>query len=59
MPPFHSRSTGAVRIARISSGGLTAPVASRPSAARTSAETGIDLAVRGYTPPPGLILDVS
>ena len=48
MPPFQSRSTGASRIAFISSAGVSlATVDSRPSAARTCALIGIDLAVRG------------
>jgi len=48
MPPFHSRSTGAFRIAFMSSFGLSAVTpASMPSAARVSADTGIDLALRG------------
>ena len=60
MPPFHSRSTGARRIAEISSSGdsaVTEP--SRPSAARACAETGTDFAERGQTPPPAEISDVS
>ena len=56
MPPFHSRSTGAQRIADISSAGLSSltPL-SMPSASRISALTLIDLAERGNTPPPLLI----
>jgi hypothetical protein len=53
MPPFHSRSTGARRIAFISSFGLIAVASdSMPSAALASADNGIDLAERGNTPPP-------
>ena len=56
MPPLNSRSTGASRIARISSTGLSVVTPSaRPSAARIGSETGIDFAVRGHTPPPALI----
>ena len=56
MPPFHSRSTGANRTARISSGGLSRVTSSsRPSAARISGPIGTDFAVRGHTPPPALI----
>ena len=60
MPPFHSRSTGARRIAEISSSGDRATTAaSRPSAARACAETGTDFADRGQTPPPAEISAVS
>ncbi len=60
MPPFHSRSTGALRIAFISSFGDSCSASpSMPSAARTCADTGIDLAARGYTPPPSLISALS
>ncbi len=53
MPPFHSRSTGALRIALISSFGLIASTdASMPSACLASALSGIDLAERANTPPP-------
>ena len=53
MPPFHSRSTGALRMAFISSDGLIAAASvSMPSAAFASADNGIDLALRGHTPPP-------
>ena len=48
MPPFHSRSAGARRIAAISSGGLSSVTSSAiPSAARTCGLIGMDLAVRG------------
>ena len=48
MPPFHSRSTGACRIAFISSAGVSvATDSSRPSASRTCGLIGIDFAVRG------------
>src|SRR5262249_34602792 len=54
IPPFQSRSTGALRIARISSTGVSAVThPSRPSAARTPGVTGTDFVVRGQTPPPG------
>ena len=56
MPPFHSRSTGALRQALISSAGVSAStVLARPSAARIGSLIGIDLAVRGNTPPPAEI----
>ena len=56
MPPFHSRSAGARRIARINSGGFNRVTSSSiPNAARISAPTGTDFAVRGHTPPPALI----
>ena len=54
MPPFQSRSTGARRSARISALGVSRS-ASTPITARTSGEIGIDLAVRGKTPPPAEI----
>ncbi len=60
MPPFHSRSTGACRIALSNSAGASAVVVSdRPSAARACEDTGMDLAVRGQTPPPAEIFVVS
>ena len=60
MPPFHSRSTGARRIAEISSSGDSAvTAASRPSAARACSETGTDLADRAQTPPPAEISPLS
>ena len=53
MPPFHSRSTGALRMARISSAGvILVAVDSMPSAAFTCGVTGTDFALRGKTPPP-------
>lgn len=56
IPPFHSRSTGAVTMARIISVGVRDVTCSpRPSLARTGEVTGIALALRGYTPPPSLI----
>jgi hypothetical protein len=58
MPPFHSRSTGARRIADISSDGVRWS-ARTSSASCTWALSGIDFAVRGNTPPPSLISDVS
>ena len=54
MPPFHSRSTGARRIARMTSLGGSAS-ASTFKAARTWGESGIDFADRGHTPPPAEI----
>ena len=60
MPPFQSRSTGARRIAEISSSGESAATpASRPSAARACAEIGTDFADRAHTPPPAEISDES
>ena len=51
MPPFQSRSTGARSSARIRS--LGASASSRTSsAARSSGDSGIDLAERENTPPP-------
>ena len=58
MPPFHSRSTGARRIAWISSLGVSRS-ASTSSASRTCGDSAIDFAVRGKTPPPSEISDVS
>ena len=58
MPPFHSRSTGALRIAVMSSAGVsesTTPPCPAPRA--TCGLSGIDLAARGNTPPPGEISD--
>jgi hypothetical protein len=54
MPPFHSRSTGARRIAWMSWCGVTRS-ASTSSARRACGESGIDFAVRGHTPPPSEI----
>ena len=60
MPPFHSRSAGARRMAAISSGGLSSLTSSAmPKAARISGPTGTRLAVRGHTPPPALIVERS
>ena len=58
MPPFQSRSTGARRIAWMSSLGVSRS-ACTSSAAWTWADRAIDLAVRGKTPPPSEISDVS
>ena len=57
MPPFHSRSTGACRIACISSAGVIAstPVGAGRAPRAPAGVTGIDLAVRGKTPPPSEI----
>ncbi|MNV42906.1 hypothetical protein D3C71_1346040 [compost metagenome] len=56
MPPFHSRSTGAFRIALIRSFGDSAlTLSSRPSTSRTCGVISIDFRLRGYTPPPLLI----
>lgn len=53
MPPFHSRSTGALRMARIRSAGVIFfTPASMPRAARTWALIWMDLAERGWMPPP-------
>jgi len=51
MPPFHSRSTGARNTADTSWVGVNGP-APTPSTARARSLSSIDLAVRGYTPPP-------
>jgi hypothetical protein len=51
MPPNHNRPTSARRIALITSAGV-ASVLAMPSMARTSSESRIDFALRGYTPPP-------
>ena len=60
MPPFQSRSTGASRIAFISSAGVSAVTsAPSPSTLRACAETGIDFAERGHTPPPSEISEES
>ena len=59
-PPFHSRSTGAVRIREISSSGDRASTASSmPRADRACGDSGTDLALRGQTPPPAEISDRS
>ena len=58
MPPNHNRSTGAARIARISASGSAVSAVS-PSARRTSGESGISFWLRGNTPPPAEISDVS
>ena len=53
MPPFHSRSTGADRIAEIRlSGDIAVSVSGSPSTARTWGVSWIDLTDRGKTPPP-------
>ena len=53
MPPFHSRSTGAFRMALISSlGVMDFTPSAMPSAARTSGVMSMDLALRGWMPPP-------
>ncbi len=53
MPPFHSRSTGALRMARIRSAGVSLVTPdSMPRASRMCALTGMALALRGNTPPP-------
>ena len=54
MPPFQSRSTGARRMAWISSVGVSRS-ASMPSTSRAWGESGTDFAVRGHTPPPAEI----
>ncbi len=60
MPPFHSRSTGALRIALSRSfGDICCTSGFRPSTARTSGEIGIDFTLRGHTPPPAEISDLS
>ncbi len=60
MPPFQTRSTGALRMACIRSAGviLVTP-ASMPRAARIWAVTGTALAERGWMPPPAEISEVS
>ncbi len=56
MPPFHSRSTGASRIAWISwTGVIFATPGEMPSASATCGLIGIDLSEREYTPPPSEI----
>ena len=56
MPPFQSRSTGAWRIAFISSAGVIAATdSSMPSTARTASLSEIDFSERGKTPPPSEI----
>ena len=52
MPPNHKRSTGALRMARISAAGSSA-AAVMPSRARICGDSGIDFWLRGNTPPPG------
>jgi hypothetical protein len=55
MPPFHSRSAGALRIALRSSAGVIALVPDGSCSRRaTDAAIGTDFADREYTPPPGL-----
>jgi hypothetical protein len=55
MPPFHSRSAGALRIAFMSSAGVSAFVPDgRASRRATDCEIGTDFAARENTPPPGL-----
>lgn len=53
MPPFHTRSTDALRMFCISSAGvILATFDSMPRASRMCALIGIDFAVRGWIPPP-------
>ena len=61
IPPFHRRSTGAFRIARITSfGGISSGASSAtPSAARASVDSVMLFALRSYTPPPADRVDVS
>lgn len=60
MPPFHTRSTGALRMVCIRSAGVILLTdASMPSASRMCALSGIDLALRGWTPPPAESRSVS
>ncbi len=60
MPPFHSRSTGACRIAFISSAGVTDETSSSmPSALRIGSLRLIDFRERGNTPPPSEIRSLS
>ncbi len=54
MPPFHSRSTGARRIAFISSAGVIVFVPERSPSALTICEViATDLAARSMIAPPG------
>jgi hypothetical protein len=56
MPPFHSRSTGAFRIAFMSSFGVIESASeSMCSAAFTCGVSGIVFAERGWMPPPAEI----
>ena len=60
MPPFHSRSTGACRIAFISSAGVMVDVPlGRPRASTISRVMGTDFSDRSNTPPPALMRSVS
>ena len=60
MPPFQSRSTGACRIAFISSAGVIAGMpSSMPSEVRIASLSGIDFSARGKMPPPSEIREVS
>ena len=53
IPPFQSRSTGAVSTARMSSCGVMATTSgAMPRASRTSGVSTIDLVAREWTPPP-------
>ena len=54
MPPFHSKSTGALRIAEISSLGVMVARSSR-SICRAASLSVSDFALRSKTPPPGEI----
>jgi hypothetical protein len=51
MPPKKTRSTGALRIALITSSGVAA-AAVKPSAARASGESATSFKARENTPPP-------
>ena len=60
MPPFQSRSTGACRIAFISSAGVMVVVpGGSPSASTISGVIFTALSVRSKTPPPLLMSEVS
>ncbi|MCY1420103.1 hypothetical protein D9M71_357150 [compost metagenome] len=58
MPPFHSRSTGALSRALISSVGVSFS-AWMSKRSRTSGLSAMLLAARGNTPPPAEISEVS
>ena len=53
MPPFHSTSTGARRIAEISSSGVISPWFDAERLPRLGAERRSIFSVRGYTPAAG------
>jgi hypothetical protein len=58
MPPNHSRSAGAFKIAEMSDAGSSC-VAVMPSAACACGDSGMTFSLRAHTPPPSLMRPAS